>query len=132
VILKRNSNALFLLQRVRDEAHRFAITHHRKLRSRQTLYSALDVSRCRWRTQTRTAACLRQRQKNRSGYLEELLQVPLMNQRIAKTILQACMIRCTEQHMSTAARARSDEAATRLHPSAGWLLRHWRCCSGKR
>jgi excinuclease ABC subunit C len=42
VILKRNSNALFLLQRVRDEAHRFAITHHRKLRSKQTLSSALD------------------------------------------------------------------------------------------
>ena len=42
VILKRNSNALFLLQRVRDEAHRFAITYHKKLRSKQTLYSALD------------------------------------------------------------------------------------------
>ena len=42
VVLRRNSNALFLLQRLRDEAHRFAITHHRKLRSQQTLYSALD------------------------------------------------------------------------------------------
>ena len=42
MILKRNSNALFLLQRVRDEAHRFAITHHKKLRARQTLFSTLD------------------------------------------------------------------------------------------
>ncbi|HXQ24360.1 MAG TPA: excinuclease ABC subunit UvrC [Candidatus Acidoferrales bacterium] len=42
VILKRNSNALFLLQRVRDEAHRFAITYHRQLRSKERLRSVLD------------------------------------------------------------------------------------------
>jgi excinuclease ABC subunit C len=42
VILKRNSTALFLLQRVRDEAHRFAITYHRQLRSKERLRSALD------------------------------------------------------------------------------------------
>ena len=34
VILPRNSSALFLFQRIRDEAHRFAITYHRNLRSR--------------------------------------------------------------------------------------------------
>ena len=34
VILPRNSSALFLFQRIRDEAHRFAITYHRKLRSK--------------------------------------------------------------------------------------------------
>jgi excinuclease ABC subunit C len=43
VVLRRNSNALFLLQRVRDEAHRFAITYHRKLRHRERLRSALDA-----------------------------------------------------------------------------------------
>jgi excinuclease ABC subunit C len=34
VMLPRNSSALFLIQRIRDEAHRFAITYHRKLRSK--------------------------------------------------------------------------------------------------
>jgi excinuclease ABC subunit C len=90
VILKRNSNALFLLQRVRNEAHRFAITHHRKLRSRQTLYSALDripgVGGARKRALLRAFGSVK---RIEAATLEELLQVPLMNQRIAQDILQA-------------------------------------------
>lgn len=39
--LRRGSAALFLLERLRDEAHRFAVTHHRKLRSRAQLTSEL-------------------------------------------------------------------------------------------
>ena len=42
VVLRRNSTALFLLQRVRDEAHRFAITYHRGLRRRERLRSRLE------------------------------------------------------------------------------------------
>jgi len=42
VVLKPNSTALFLLQRVRDEAHRFANTYHQKLRDRARLASPLD------------------------------------------------------------------------------------------
>lgn len=42
VILSRTSEALYLLQRIRDEAHRVAITHHRKRRSSALLESALD------------------------------------------------------------------------------------------
>ncbi len=42
VILPRTSEALYLLQRIRDEAHRFAITHHRSRRSNAMVESLLD------------------------------------------------------------------------------------------
>jgi len=43
IILSRSSSGLKLLQRVRDEAHRFAITYHRKIHKRETFASALDT-----------------------------------------------------------------------------------------
>jgi excinuclease ABC subunit C len=42
IVLPRNSQALYLVQRIRDEAHRFAITYHRNLRSKSSLKSPLD------------------------------------------------------------------------------------------
>jgi len=42
VILPRHSQALYLVQRIRDEAHRFAITYHRKLRRKRNMVSILD------------------------------------------------------------------------------------------
>jgi excinuclease ABC subunit C len=42
VSFKRHSKILFLLQQIRDEAHRFAITYHKKLRSKKLLKSELD------------------------------------------------------------------------------------------
>lgn len=42
LILPRKSEALLLLQRLRDEAHRFAVTYHRKLRSKELERSPLD------------------------------------------------------------------------------------------
>ena len=42
VELPRRSQALYLIQRIRDEAHRFAITFHRKLRGKRNLVSVLD------------------------------------------------------------------------------------------
>jgi excinuclease ABC subunit C len=42
IIMPRNSQGLFLLQRARDEAHRFAITFHRNLRGKASVKSALD------------------------------------------------------------------------------------------
>jgi excinuclease ABC subunit C len=43
VILSRTSEGLYLLQRVRDEAHRFAITYHRQRRSKSMFESELDA-----------------------------------------------------------------------------------------
>jgi len=40
--LPKNSQALFLLQRIRDEAHRFAVSYHRLLRSKKSVSSKLD------------------------------------------------------------------------------------------
>jgi excinuclease ABC subunit C len=42
LVLPRGSQGLYLLQRVRDEAHRFAITYHRQVRSKKTFKSVLD------------------------------------------------------------------------------------------
>ena len=41
ILLRQTSPILFLLQQIRDEAHRFAITFHRKSRSKQTIRTAL-------------------------------------------------------------------------------------------
>jgi excinuclease ABC subunit C len=90
VILKRNSNALFLLQRVRDEAHRFAITHHRKLRSRQTLFSALDrvpgIGGARKRALLRAFGSIT---RIEAATVEDLLKVPSINERVAREILDS-------------------------------------------
>jgi excinuclease ABC subunit C len=42
VVLPRRSQALYLVQRIRDEAHRFAITYHRDVRGKKALRSELD------------------------------------------------------------------------------------------
>ena len=90
VVLRRNSNALFLLQRVRDEAHRFAITYHRRLRAKQTLYSALDripgVGAARKRALLRAFGSVK---RVEAASLDELLKVPSMNERVAQEILEA-------------------------------------------
>jgi len=90
VILKRNSNALFLLQRVRDEAHRFAITYHKKLRTKQTLYSALDripgVGGVRKRALLRAFGSIKRIEE---ATLEDLLKVPSMNEKIARRIFNS-------------------------------------------
>ena len=42
ILLDRHSPALHLIQRIRDEAHRFGITHHRKLRGQASIRSRLE------------------------------------------------------------------------------------------
>jgi excinuclease ABC subunit C len=43
IVLPRTSQALYLVQRIRDEAHRFAVTYHRKVRAKAGMRSALDA-----------------------------------------------------------------------------------------
>jgi excinuclease ABC subunit C len=90
IVLKRNSNALFLLQRVRDEAHRFAITYHKKVRAKQTLYSALDkipgIGGARKRALLRAFGSVKRIEE---ASLDELLKVPLINEKVAQEILDS-------------------------------------------
>ncbi|MBI4299298.1 MAG: excinuclease ABC subunit UvrC, partial [Chloroflexi bacterium] len=43
IVLPRNSPALFMVQRIRDEAHRFAVTYHQKVRTKRGMASAMDL-----------------------------------------------------------------------------------------
>jgi excinuclease ABC subunit C len=87
VVLKRNSNALFLLERVRDEAHRFAITYHRSLRARQRLRSVLDaipgVGRERRRRLLRHFGSVK---RIRDATAEELACIPGISLKLATLI----------------------------------------------
>jgi len=77
VILPRSSEGLYLLQRVRDEAHRFAITHHRSRRSKSMVESVLDdvpgLGEVRRKTLLKHFGSLR---KLRAATLEEVATVP--------------------------------------------------------
>jgi excinuclease ABC subunit C len=87
VLLPRGSQSLFLVQRVRDEAHRFAITYHRKLRGKKGLHSALDdlpgVGPTRKRALLRAFGSLN---GIRSAGVDELAAVPGMTRTTAKTL----------------------------------------------
>ncbi|MFN8633133.1 MAG: excinuclease ABC subunit UvrC [Chloroflexota bacterium] len=90
VLLPRNSQALYLVQRVRDEAHRFAITYHRTVRGKKSLRSQLDeVSGV---GPARKKALLRQFgsvKAIRGASVEELAAVPGMTRRTAEALKRA-------------------------------------------
>jgi excinuclease ABC subunit C len=75
---------------VRDEAHRFAITYHKKLRSKQTLYSALDripgVGGVRKRALLRAFGSIK---RIGEASVEDLLKVPSMNEKLAREIVDS-------------------------------------------
>ena len=90
VILARSSEGLYLLQRIRDEAHRFAITHHRSRRSKTMVESILDdvpgLGEVRRKTLLKHFGSLK---KLRAAEVEELTQVPGIGARTAAAIKQA-------------------------------------------
>ena len=88
LILPRTSEGLYLLQRIRDEAHRFAITFHRSRRSAVMLESLLDE--IPHLGQVRRAALLKRFGSVaaiRRATVKEIAQVPGIGTRIAEVIL---------------------------------------------
>jgi len=90
VFLPRNSPALHLVQRIRDEAHRFAVTYHRRVRGRRQVESALDglpgVGPARKKALIErfgSAAAVRR------ASVEELRAVPGITDSLARSILAA-------------------------------------------
>jgi excinuclease ABC subunit C len=113
VILPRTSEALYLLQRVRDEAHRFAITYHRQKRSTSMLVSLLDdvpgLGDTRRKALMKKFGSLK---RLRAASLEELMTVPGIGRRTAEAVQAAI----TEPEESTLA---PDGPAERGEPTEG-------------
>jgi excinuclease ABC subunit C len=90
VILPRTSEGLYLLQRVRDEAHRFAITYHRKKRSAALTVSELDgvpgLGQARRATLLRHFGSVR---KLRTATIGEIAALPGFGQRTAESVYAA-------------------------------------------
>ncbi|CAG2180635.1 unnamed protein product, partial [Oppiella nova] len=90
IILPEDSNALHLLQRVRDEAHRFAITGHRQQRAKRQIHSVLEniegVGAARRRELLRQFGGL---QEVQCATVEELAKVPGISVVLAKRIYDA-------------------------------------------
>ena len=90
VILPRASEGLYLLQRLRDEAHRFAITHHRSRRAKNMVASTLDsvpgLGEMRRKALLTYFGSLR---KLRAATPEEIAQVPGFGPRLAEAVFVA-------------------------------------------
>ncbi len=90
VILPRTSEGLYLLQRVRDEAHRFAIAYHRSKRSKAMTTSELDD--VAGLGETRRKAVLRHfgsLKRLRAAGVEEVMEVPGIGRRTAEAVVAA-------------------------------------------
>ena len=87
ILLPRDSQALYLVQRVRDEAHRFAITYHRQKRSKATFQSRLDdipgVGPKRKKAMLKAFGSLK---GIREASIEDLAKVEGVNQTLAEQI----------------------------------------------
>jgi excinuclease ABC subunit C len=103
MILPRGSQGLFLLQRVRDEAHRFAITYQRQKRGRRATSSALDsipgLGVERKRALLKHFGSVRQ---IRAADLHELQQVSGIGPRLAETIAEALTQQPPNEQVDTA------------------------------
>ncbi len=87
ILLDRDSAALHLIQRIRDEAHRFAITFHRKLRGKRNLVSVLDhVEGIGPKRRQELWKSFKTLDAMRAASVEELAAVEGMNRAAAQTL----------------------------------------------
>ncbi len=87
ILLERDSAALHLIQRIRDEAHRFAITYHRKLRGKRNLVSVLDhVDGIGTKRRQELWKTFKTMEAMRAASVEELAAVEGMNKAAAQTL----------------------------------------------
>ena len=85
--LPRESQALYLMQRIRDEAHRFAITYHRKLRRARNLKSELDnVAGIGEKRRSELLKNFGTLGKIKSASIEELAKVQGMTRKAAESL----------------------------------------------
>jgi excinuclease ABC subunit C len=90
VILPRSSEGLYLLQRVRDEAHRFAISYHRSKRSKRMTASALDSVRGLGETRRKALVThFGSLARIRQASVEEITAVPGIGAATAAAVLEA-------------------------------------------
>lgn len=90
IVIPRGSESLYLLQHIRDEAHRFAVTYHRKRRGRTMTQSALD--NIAGLGQVRRKKLLRQFgsvKKIREAPIEALYDVPGLPRTVAEAVFEA-------------------------------------------
>jgi excinuclease ABC subunit C len=87
VLLRRGSAALFLLERLRDEAHRFAITHHRKVRSKAQIKSSLaEITGIGPKRQRALLKYFGSLKKIKAASLDELRKMPGLPESVADQV----------------------------------------------
>ncbi|MFZ7101311.1 MAG: excinuclease ABC subunit UvrC [Peptococcaceae bacterium] len=87
IILPRSSLSLYLLQRIRDEAHRFAITYHRSLRGKRNLASILDdIPGIGEKRKINLLKHFGSFKKIQEASVDELLQVEGVNRKVAEAV----------------------------------------------
>ena len=103
LILPRASEGLYLLQRIRDEAHRFAITHHRNRRSTSMVESLLDeisgLGEVRRKTLLKHFGSLK---KLRAASADEIARAPGIGPKLAAAIKQALAAQAPGEALNTA------------------------------
>lgn len=88
IVFKKHAGILFLLQRIRDEAHRFAITFHRKRREKTVIRSALDdIPGIGVKKRQKLLQALGSVKRIKEATLEDLIKVPGISQKDAEAIM---------------------------------------------